>query len=208
MCPSFGSLVEVRTKLFVFNHRHKATSGSVKMVHALRNDQGLTSQVVKPALELFTVRRSKRVNYSIQRKTVNVPRWRELCSLPSTSHAGVDYAVGDFVYILLQGNKEDAIAKIRDIKDLNDGRRVICVSWCCSEDEAREWRCSNMTEWPTGYSHMLSTHLQVLMWDTANGRVGEDERGCIVDGKILDLGGRTAKIYDNGEIAGWMPILA
>ncbi len=37
------------------------------------------------------------------------------------------------------------------------------------------------------------------MWDTANGRIPEDELEGIVDEKVIHLSGRTAKIYEKGE---------
>lgn len=121
---------------------------------------------------MLAVSTHDRKTYFIERKTVKVPKWTEVRKLTSTSHAGVVYTVGDLVYNLLQGEREDAIAKIGEIRDLRDGWNLVYVSWYYSPDEAKEWSCSKMTELPIGCSHLLSTQVQVLMWETANGRVG------------------------------------
>jgi hypothetical protein len=154
---------------------------------------------VKPALELYTVCKNGHEDYSIERKTFKVPKWIELPILESTCHAGVTYKIKDTLYILLQDKQKNGVAKIRDIRDLLDGRNLILVSWYYSKDEARQWKCSNMIEWPTGCSHMLSTHLQVLMWDTANGKVTGEHLEQVVDKKIIHFRGKTAKIYDKSE---------
>jgi hypothetical protein len=94
---------------------------------------------------------------------------------PFVVFAHETYFVDDIVYILLQGEQDDSVAQLRQIRDLGDGRTVIFVSWYYSRDEVRRFHCDNMSSWPTGCSHMLSNQLQVLMWDTMNGKVKQKE---------------------------------
>jgi hypothetical protein len=57
------------------------------------------------------------------------------------------YSVDDVVYILLQGEQDDSIARVRQIRDLSDGRKVIGVLWYYSRRDVRRLKCSN----PAGF---------------------------------------------------------
>jgi hypothetical protein len=44
--------------------------------------------------------------------------------------------IGFFIYIYLGNSDDDGIALIREIRDLGDGRAVICVLWYAAFEEA------------------------------------------------------------------------
>jgi hypothetical protein len=80
--------------------------------------------------------------------------------------------------------------------DLGDGRKLIYVSWYYSRDEMRTIHCANMSLWPDDCSYMLSTQLQVLMWDTINGKVAQKELEAVVAGKVVDVFAKPCRIMD------------
>jgi hypothetical protein len=100
------------------------------------------------------------------------------------------------VYILLQGEQDDSIARVRQIRDLSDGRKVICVLWYYSRHEVRRLKCSNPGSWPKGSRYMLSTQMQILMWDTINGKVETEVQDELAEGKVIDVCNKPCRIYD------------
>jgi hypothetical protein len=147
-------------------------------------------------VELYTIRNNGKLTYSIQRKRQATPKWQDLVSLPFVVFAHETYFVGDIVYILLQGEQDDSVAQIRQIRDLGDGRTVIFVSWYYSRDEVRRFHCDNMSSWPTGCSHMLSNQLQVLMWDTMNGKIKQKELDTTTASKVVDVFRKPCRLVD------------
>ena len=95
--------------------------------------------------------------------------------------------------------KDDSIAQIRQIRDLGDGRKVICVLWYYSRYEMRAFECANMSLWPEDCSYTLSTQLWVLMWDTVNGKVEQKELEGIVAGKVVDVCAKACRIIDQND---------
>lgn len=68
--------------------------------------------------------------------------------------------------MLLQDNTEDALAKTREIRDFG----------MAEKSSASYGICRTLKKWPKGKSYILTTMLQVLMWDTIN---------SVVDGSVL-----------------------
>jgi hypothetical protein len=79
-----------------------------------------------------------------------VPKWKSLTSLPDLDYCGVRYKVGDIVYILLQDDTEESLAKIREIRDLADGRKIISDLWYFTIKDARSYGCITLKRWPQG----------------------------------------------------------
>jgi hypothetical protein len=160
---------------------------------------------IEAALEYYSVVRNGRKSHYIMRKDKSVPQWKNLASLPDLYYRGVRYKVGDVVYILLQDDNEDSFGKIREIRDLADGRKVISVLWYFTIKDARSYGCTTLTRWPKGKSHMLTTMLQVLMWDTINGMVNENVLNQLASGKILDGCTKACKILDSdAKVVTWI----
>jgi hypothetical protein len=156
---------------------------------------------VEIAVEDYSVVRNGRKNHYIIRQDKNVPRWTDLAFLPHVDYRGARYKAGDIVYILLADGNEDSCAKIREIRDLMDGRMVISVLWYFTIKDVKRYGCTTLKEWPRGKSHMLSNMLQVTMWDTINGLVEETLLGRFASGKILDIGTKSCRILNNGAKA-------
>ena len=172
---------------------------SVDMAAEQTNSQttGQSDDDVEAALEYYSVVRNGLKNHYIKRHDKSAPQWNSLTSLPYLDYHGVRYKVGDIVYILLQDNDEDSFAKIREIRDLADGRKVISVLWYFTAKDARSYGCTTLKRWPKGKSHMLTSMLQVLMWDTINGMVDENVLKQVASGKILDVYAKTCKVLDS-----------
>ena len=151
---------------------------------------------VEIAVEYYSVARNGRKKHYIIRQDQTVPRWTDLASLPHLDYGGVRYKAGDVVYILLADSNEDSCAKIREIRDLGDNRKVISVLWYFTIKDARRYGCSKLKGWPKGKSHMLASMLQVIMWDTINGLVEETLLSRLASGKILDVGTKTCRILN------------
>jgi hypothetical protein len=148
---------------------------------------------VEIAVGYYSVVRNRRKNHYIIRQDKNVPRWTALASLPHLDYRGARYEAGDVVYILLADVNEDSCTKIREIRDLRDGRMVISVLWYFRIKDVKRYGCTTLKEWPSGTSHMLSNMLQVIMWDTINGLVEETLLSRYASGEILDIGTKTCR---------------
>jgi hypothetical protein len=135
----------------------------------------------------------------------SVPQWKNLTFLPDLEYSGVRYMVGDIVYILLQDGNEDSFAKIREIRDLADGRKVISVLWYFTIKDARSYGCTTLESWPKGKSNMLTNMLQVLTWDTINGMVDENILNQLTSGKVLDVCAKACKILESdAKVVVWV----
>jgi hypothetical protein len=156
---------------------------------------------VENAVEYYSVVRNGRKNHYIIRQDKNVPPWTVLASLPHVDYRGARYKAGDVVYILLADGDEDSCAKIREVRDLMDGRIVISVLWYFTIKDVKRYGCTTSKEWPRGKSHMLSNMLQVIMWDTINGLVEETLLSRFASGEILDIRTKTCRILNNGAKA-------
>ena len=166
---------------------------------------GYSDDAIKAAPEYYSVVRNGRKTHYIMRRNKSVPKWKNLTSLPEVVHRGVRYKVGDVVYILLQDDTKDSFAKIREIRDLANGRKVICALWYFSIKDARSYGCTTLRRWPKGKSHMLTNVLQVLTWDTINGMVDKNVLSQLVSGKILDVCRKGCKILESdAKVVTWI----
>jgi hypothetical protein len=107
----------------------------------------------------------------IRRGGAKVPEWKDLKKCQRVNLQDWTFGVGDSIKILMHNDENDAFAFVCQIGDLKDGRYVMLVLWYSSRAEIKSRGCSNLKAWPTGCSWMLTTHLEVLMWDTANGKM-------------------------------------
>jgi len=166
---------------------------------------GHSDYEIEAAPEYYCVVRNGRKNHYIMRHDKSVPQWKNLTSLPDLEYRGVRYKVGDVVYILLQDDTEDSFAKIREIRNLADGRKVISVLWYFTIKDAKSYGCTTLKRWPKGKSHILTTMLQVLMWDTINGMVDENVLNRLASGIILDVSAKTCKVVESdAKVVTWL----
>jgi hypothetical protein len=192
------------TEVLCFGKKRDLVIGAPMKKDAHTRKHPRSQHTADPALELYIIRDSGKKAYSIQPVWQVLPKWQNLVSLSTVVSARENYSVNDVVYILMQGEQDDAIAQIREIRDLGDGRKVICVSWYYSRYEMRA-NCANMSLWPEDCSYMLSTQLQVLMWDTMNGKVEQKELEAVVAGKVVDVSAKPYRIIDqNNPSVEWL----
>lgn len=168
-------------------------------------NSGPSNDKIEAALDYYSIVRNGRKDHYIMRRDKSVPQWKSLTSLPDLDYRGIRYKAGDVVYILLQGSAEDALAKIREIRDLADGRKVISILWYFTAEDAKTYGCTTLRRWPKGRSHMLTTMLQVLLWDTINGMVDENALKRVASGEILDVCAKTCKILESdAKVVKWI----
>lgn len=169
---------------------------NIEMKVSGSRSESLGHSKVELAVEYYSVVRNGRRNHYIIRQDQSVPRWADLASLPHLDYRGVTYKAGDIVYILLAESKEDSCAKIREIRDLGDGRKVISVLWYFTIKDAKRYGCKTLKGWPRGKSHILASMLQVIMWDTINGLVEQTLLDRLASEKVLDVGTKTCRILN------------
>ncbi|KAH3517094.1 hypothetical protein KXV64_007113, partial [Aspergillus fumigatus] len=134
---------------------------------SISDDDDTNPAEIPQALEYYDIHNNGRKGYAIRPVLSGFPPWTELQQLKSVAHR-LQYEIGDIVYIYLGNSDSDGIALIREIRDLGDGRAMICVLWYAGFDEAVTYKCRNLDLWPRKYTHMVTNQLAVLMWDTAN----------------------------------------
>lgn len=166
----------------------------------VRSPDGDTEEQVDvpQALEYYEVHNNGRRGYVIHPIEPGLHPWKELRQLQSVVHRD-QYEVGDIVYIYFGDGFDDGIALIRDIRDLGDGRAVICILWYATVEESIAYKCKNLESWPQGKTHMLTNQLAVLMWDTTNGKVTENSHESLCHDKILDVCAYRCRIYNRNH---------
>lgn len=161
----------------------------------ISDDDNTNPAEVPQAFEYYDIHNNGRKGYVIRPVVFGLPPWEELQQLKSIVHK-VQYEIGDIVYIYLGNSDSDGIALIREIRDLGDGRAMICVLWYATFEDAVTYKCRNLHLWPRKHTHMVTNQLAVLMWDTANGKVTGDALRSLCHDKILDVCGTGRKIYN------------
>ena len=180
--PSFKSSETIA------EHTRESPFGGMEMLQSTPS--------LSPAAEPYVIHSTGKGTFSVQTVSRSMPMWQQLENISSVHVDRNLYSVDDVVYILLQGEQDDSIARVRQIRDLSDGRKVICVLWYYSRPEVRRLKYSNPGSWPKGSRYMLSTQMQILMWDTINGKV---ERGMLdqfAEDKVIDVCDKPCRIYD------------
>jgi hypothetical protein len=182
--------------------RRPSAESSVMIPEYMRDSPSVGMETLQstpslsPAAEPYVIRSTGKGTFSVQTVSRGMPKWQQLESIPSVHVDTNLYSVDDVVYILLQGEQDDSIARVRQIRDLSDGRKVVCVLWYYSRREVRRLKCSNPGSWPKGSRYMLSTQMQILMWDTINGKVETEVQDELAEGKVIDVCDKPCRIYD------------
>ncbi|KAF2221242.1 hypothetical protein BDZ85DRAFT_25822 [Elsinoe ampelina] len=103
---------------------------------------------------------------------------------------------GEDVYIYINSTQSDP-ARILDIRDLGDGRKVLAVVWLYDRDEATRTGLPE-SAWPDGASRMLVNWLQIVLWDTIAGPVSPTEMH-VASKTILDCCCNPVKLRTDDE---------
>ena len=148
---------------------------------------------LSPAAEPYVIHSTGKGTFSVQTVSRGMPEWQQLKSISSVHVDRNLYSVDDVVYILLQGEQDESIARVRQIRDLSDGRKVL---WCYSRREVRHLKCNNPGSWPKGSRYMLDTRMQIFMWDTINGKAETEVQDELAEGKVIDVCNKPCRIYD------------
>lgn len=192
------------TQDYLLRHDQDKVPGILENEGTLTTSENLEEDI-EDEPECYRVVRNGHRNHRIVRLHKNVPQWKCLASLQDMTYRGGKYKVGDIVYILLQDYAKDSCAKICDIRDLGDGRKVISALWHFTIKDARSCGCKTLKRWPKGKTHMLTNMLQILMWDTINGMADSEVLDRLESGKILDVCSKTCTIVEsNAKIVDWI----
>lgn len=141
---------------------------------------------IQDALEYYTIKGNGSSTPCIKPIKPFQRPWIDLPSFETIDYSGEDLTVGNIIEIKTQDSGDNLIVEVNKIRSLQDGRYLFLVSWYCSRKEMYDSRCKNKEEWPQGHSHMKSTHMQVIMWDTTNRRVSTTESRKFSPGRIFD----------------------
>jgi len=152
----------------------------------LSGDAAARDRKIQDALEYYAIERSASSYPCIDPIEPSQRPWNELRSCKTIDYHGEDLTVGDVIEVETQGCGDNSIADIREIRDLGDDRYLLLVSWYCSKKEMHDSGCKNKKEWPRSHSHMISTHMQIIMWDTTNCKVSTEDSSKFSPGRILD----------------------
>jgi hypothetical protein len=173
------------------------------MEHAVVSADGVDSKasenvasqqdtILNDAMEYFTVKNNCHEYHSIEPIDPYNIAWDSLQSHNSMEYCGDTYQVGGVIKVLVSGAEEDSITKIREIKSLDNGRYVLQILWYHRE-EIRFAGRRNICNWPTGNTHMRTTYVEVVMWDTVNGKVSAEQLDKLCPGKIFDLSRKSVR---------------
>ncbi|KAI9759550.1 MAG: hypothetical protein M1840_003252 [Geoglossum simile] len=159
-----------------------------------------TTSDIDYAIEYFRILRNCCVGYRIVPIRPYGKAWVDHQSLNSVGYCGENCQVGDAIRILTPSEKGDSIAKIKAIKSLGHGRYVFHIFWYYKKEEI-ERRLGVIEDWPIGNTHMRSTHMDVVLWDTTNGRASAEQLDKLCRGKIFDLTSNSVRNEADDQVA-------
>lgn len=147
---------------------------------------------VRPALEYFDIIPNTCKNYIIMPREPSSTPWMSLNQLQRVEWNGTVYEPGDVIYILLSSSRSNAadyaIAELCEIRSLGDGRYVIFIFWFMSVREARRLVSSqDARELSRGWRYVKTTHMQIVMWDCASGKLANQELQGVCPQLVLDM---------------------
>lgn len=144
--------------------------------------------------------------YAIQRSPsapYGLPEWTSTQPLHTLDDGTDIYELGDIVHIDLELEDQHSkscpasLARIVDMRDLGcgDGDKnsvmVFLVAWFNTRHDERRhpqhWGCKNMSAWPKGKTHVLTTRLQLVEVDAVGRVLGREERRRLEMGKVHDV---------------------
>ncbi|KAJ9651683.1 hypothetical protein H2201_009265, partial [Coniosporium apollinis] len=164
----------------------------------------ISSSEVECAVEYFTVINNTSPAYFIElqgswSRAWHSPKpWDSLQTLESVRWNGTVYRIGDVVYIREDDESDPiAVAEIAEIRSLDDTRSALRVFWFYSRHTVEGKLCRNdLRAWPKGRMHIKSTHMDVVMWDCATGKLSEADMQHIWEGKVLDMWAKAWRVRD------------
>jgi hypothetical protein len=153
------------------------------------------------SLELFEIHNNGTKDYTILQLNNETPSWKALRPLRCFGRGGETFWINDVVYIWLQGVRDRDIGRILQIRDFSDDLKLICVSWYYSQAELRSLTGADVEPWPQDSSHVMSTHMQVLMSDTVTGKVPQQQLDKLAQGKVIDIHGSPCRVHNDDDPA-------
>ncbi|TKA60921.1 hypothetical protein B0A49_13788 [Cryomyces minteri] len=134
-----------------------------------------------------------------------LPQWSETQSLHVLDDGPDVYRLGKIVNIRLDLRDQQlnscppALARIEDMRDLGrdnndndkDNGTVFLIAWFNTRHDARryarDWGCKNLSAWPKGKTHILTTRLQLVDVGVVGRVLGTKERKRLEVGKVHDV---------------------
>ncbi|EON62809.1 hypothetical protein W97_02034 [Coniosporium apollinis CBS 100218] len=134
--------------------------------------------------------------YTIVHSTPGLKKWSELPSVDSTRVKGRSYRVRDWIRIpsssakpfkkLQRRDADEMIARIREIKVLQDGSHMLAALLFVSKQEAEALGCNKVEEWPENRSYVQTAFLQLIPGDVVRGKLGLEEIEQTTSKRIFD----------------------
>ena len=99
--------------------------------------------------------------------------WHDLKSLNEAAYNGEIYAIGDWIYVRTQSlTRPVDIAQVAEIKAMEDSRKLFHVFWCYARSTMTKHLSKRYLRlWPSHRPFMRSSHSDVIMWDSATGKL-------------------------------------
>lgn len=157
---------------------------------------------IERATEYFTVKDNTSPFYTVElRASYSTPRhspkpWGSLEDLVSIKWNGITYKIGDIIHVRQDDERDPVeIAEVAEIKDLGDTRSVLRVFWFCSRDMVkRTLQRKDLRAWPRDRMNIKSTHMDVVMWDCATGKLSKADLRTICEGKVLNMSAKAPRV--------------
>jgi hypothetical protein len=146
--------------------------------------------------ELYMVNNNVFSQFFISPISPNAKEWTNL-KIIGFNDSGKGIQKGGTIKILTKG-KLISFAKVCQIREHHYRCSMLLVFWYYTAEEARRIGCEGMRNWPTGKSHILSTHLQVIQLSMVEQATELDIKGCCV-GKVLGWVDNKPEILDESH---------
>lgn len=150
---------------------------------------------VDQTVEYFEISHNTASNYVVKLREdaaeswTTAKPWPLLRTLVFVTWNSIVYSRGDLVYVRT-GSFASAcdIFEIAEVTSLDDSRSVFRGYWYyCRTDVSKSRRVASSRGWPRHISYVESTHMDIVMWDSATGLVPQEARDLIWAGRVIDM---------------------
>ncbi|KAJ9665124.1 hypothetical protein H2201_004784 [Coniosporium apollinis] len=134
--------------------------------------------------------------YTIVHSTPGLKKWSDLPSVDSIKVKGHRYRVRDWIKIpsssakpfkkLQRRDADEMIARIREIKTLQDGSHMLAAFLFVSKQEAGALDCHKVEEWPENRSYVQTAFLQLIPADVVISKLRSKEVKQTTSKRIFD----------------------
>ncbi|KAH7016628.1 hypothetical protein B0J12DRAFT_705639 [Macrophomina phaseolina] len=185
---SSTSEITTDSSLLVSYDSNSVHAAAVSLHEEKDLDDENSEGVMPVEVKLFYTTKNLSKHYSVIRHGgINVPPWRELRKESAALLKGVWLRVGDLVKVQCSTMDPMLVAEIAEIRDLQDGRHLLRVFWF--KNRLSALRLLHMEDGrdinPHNFRWVKVAHTQVIMWDTVDRLLRDDERRKAMTDNVL-----------------------